>query len=1020
MRTKFHTAAVLALSTLVAHPGYAQPEDEVPIEEGDLDEAGDEVPPDQGEEITPSGDGEAAPKTPPAPSAPPPSAPDQAPPDEVAAEEVPEDEFMEEGGVDPTAPAPKGKGVVWGVVKDSNGEPVLEGPVEVVGSKTQVITDFDGRYRLELPPGKYSLRFFYEFHQPLRIEVNVELGQVTQVDADLEAEAGAEIETIPVETTLEEASLESQNLERQRSSAVTDGIGRQEISKTPDSDAAAAAQRVVGANIVDGRFVYVRGLGERYSNALLFGSPLPSPEPDKAAVPLDLFPALVLDSVNIAKTFTPDMPGDFAGGSVQVETRGVPEKFLFNASVSGVYNTQTTFKEGLDYQGGSTDWLGFDDGTRAQPNLPGYKLLRNSQKPNGDRVQDEELVGPGRDLNTPMSQRKKNMPPGHGASVVIGNGWLLGGEQKIGVIGSLNYKRDYQIRDEVLKEYRADEASDTGYSEKLNYEVERAWTEVDWGAFGSVAYQPAKGHELRLMGLHSQAAVDGASKYTGSDVSTPNRSSATQLDWVERGMSLGQLSGRHTFEALNTSELGWDLALARATRSQPDRRDVVYERDTRDDTEGWVFRDGSESGRHFFSDQNEDTFNAKLDYTQPIIDTSKLKLGGLSSRKDRSFKARRFSYGVQDASADDMFCEGSDYQGSCPDSLFVDENIDEVIQLEEGTEEETDAYDAHLNVYAGYLMADAEVAEPLRLIGGLRIEYTDQVIEPYNQFGGPAAEGADLKVTNYLPSVGLVFSASQKTKVRMGFSRTLARPQLREMAPFAFSDYFGGRRVNGNPDLVLTRINNYDTRFEYYPTLKEVLAFSFFLKTFQDPIEPVMVAQDSTSLLTYENAPSANLIGVELEGRKGLDMFTAALKDFSVITNLTLAHSRTDVGDFDGFTTSASRPLVNQAPWVFNFALDYENEAGTRGRILYNVSGKRLVEVGADRLPDAYEHSQHSLDIIASQKFAEYWQVKVQATNILNAETLVTQGKEDGPGDSNTIQRYKDGVDIGVGLSFTQ
>jgi len=1004
MRTKFYAAFAIALSTLVAQPGRAQtaPDDEVPIEEGELDDEGDEVPP--------ADEGEPAPKTPPA----------QAPADDAAAEEVPEDEFLAEEGADPTAPPAKGMGAVWGVVKDSNGEPVIEGPVEVVGTKTQVITDLDGRYRLELKPGKYSLRFFYEFHQPLRIEVNVELGQVTQIDAELEAEEGAEIETIPVETKLEEASLESQNLERQRSASVTDGIGRQEIAKTPDSDAAAAAQRVVGATVEGGRFVYVRGLGERYSNALLFGAPLPSPEPDKAAVPLDLFPALVLDSVNIAKTFTPDMPGDFAGGSVQVETRGVPEKFVFNVSLSGKVNTLTTFQDRLDYAGGSTDWLGVDDGTRAMPDLPDYLLARGEEKPNGDRVSNEDLVQPGRDLNTPMSLRTKNTPPAHAASMVVGNGWLLGGDQKIGVLASLNYKREYQIRDEVLKEYEADEDAELGYSEKVDFDVERGWSKVDWGAYTSVAYQPAKGHELRLMGLHSQSAQDTATKYEGFDEGLQNSIVATQLDWVQRGLTLGQLSGRHNFKDLNASELGWDLSAARATRDQPDRRDVVYSKLVRPEAglEGWSYVNGSESGRHFFSNQHEDSYNAKLDYTQPIIDTTKLKAGGLAALKLRDFEARRFALRPSDPRADALYCDGADYQLDCPTPLFVDENIDGVLQLQEGTQADRDSYEAHLNVYAGYLMGDIEVSEPLRAIGGARMEYTDQVIDPVNQFGGAEAERADLKVTNWLPSAGLVYSATSKSKLRLSYARTLARPQLRELAPFSFADYLGGRLVNGNPDLVLTRIDNIDTRFEYFPTLKEVLAFSFFFKHFQDPIEPVLIPAGSNNVLTFRNAAGANLLGVELEARKQLDILTEALRDFSVITNLTLAHSRTDVGEYE-FVTSPSRPLVNQAPWVFNVSLDYENEVGTRARALYNVSGKKLVEVGSDRVPDAYQHPEHSLDLIASQTFAEHWQVKAQAENVLNAQTLITQGKEDAPGDSNTVRRYKEGVDIGIGLSYT-
>lgn len=1018
MRTKFHTAFAIALSTLVALPAHAQPEEEIPIEEGELDEAGEEVPPsDEGEQAPPPGEGEGTPQAP----------PDQAPPAETPVEEVPEDEFMEEAGEDPTAPPPKGKGVVWGVLRDSNGEPVIEGPVEVVGTKTQVITDFDGRYRLELPPGKYSLRFFYEFHQPLRVEVNVELGEVEQVDAELEAEADAEIETFPIETKLEEASIESQNLKRQRSAAVTDGIGREEISKTPDSDAAAAAQRVVGANVEGGRFVYVRGLGERYSNSLLFGAPLPSPEPDKAAVPLDLFPALVLDSLNIAKTFTPDMPGDFAGGSVQIETRGVPEDLVFSVSLSGAYNTQATFKDRLDYPGSSTDWLGFDDGSRdLPPEIPrDFRAFPGAEKPDGSAVTREDLVGPGRALNTRMSPTESFTPPDHGLSVVAGNGWLLGGKQKLGVLGSVNYSHSYTLReDEILREFQADTSSPQGFAPKFDYKVDRGGDQVGWGTFGSVAYQPNEHHELRLMGLHSQSSDKSTNVYEGFDDNTDSNFAATQFIWVERGLTLGQLSGRHTFDPLNGASLGWDAALARAVRSEPDRRDTVY--NGRDGI--WAYRDGSESGRHFFADQDEVSTNLKLDYTQPIVDATSVKAGGLVALKDRTFDARRFAFRRNPTSRDpDLTCDGvggnASYPLDCPDRLFQNDNIDAVIQMEEGSEA-GDSYEAHLNVYAGYLMGDAALSEQLRAFGGARVEKTDQAIEPFNPFGGSVSvAGAELESMDWLPALGLVFSATSNAKTRFSYGRTLARPQLRELAPFAFSDYFGGKRVSGNPNLTLTTIDNYDMRFEYFPSLRETLAFSIFFKDFKDPIEPVLVPSGGQSTLVYRNAEAAKLLGLELEARKDLYFLSAALKDFTLVANLTLVWSRTEVeqtgSSEDGvpFISNPSRPLVNQAPWVVNLQLDYENEHGTGARALYNVSGRALVEVGTQGMPDAYRQPMHSVDLVASQDFLEKFQAKIEATNVLNAKTLVTQGET--PTSTNATSEYREGVTVGLGLSYT-
>jgi TonB-dependent receptor len=343
--------------------------------------------------------------------------------------------------------------------------------------------------------------------------------------------------------------------------------------------------------------------------------------------------------------------------------------------------------------------------------------------------------------------------------------------------------------------------------------------------------------------------------------------------------------------------------------------------------------------------------------------------------------------------------------------------------MEEGSLD-GDSYEARLNVYAGYLMGDIAVAESLRAFGGTRLEKTDQAIEPFNPFGGTVnVPSAELESTDWLPALGLVFSATSHAKTRFSYGRTLARPQLRELAPFAFSDYFGGKQISGNPNLTLTTIDNYDMRFEYFPSLRETLAFSIFFKDFTDPIEPVLVPAGGQNVLTYRNAEAAKLLGLELEARKDLYFLSAALKDFTLVANLTLVWSRTEVeqtgGSEDGvpFISNPSRPLVNQAPWVVNLQLDYENEHGTGARALYNVSGRALVEVGTQGMPDAYRQPMHSVDLVASQDFWEKFQAKVEATNVLNAKTLVTQGKT--PTSTNATSEYREGVTIGLGLSYT-
>jgi outer membrane receptor protein involved in Fe transport len=318
-------------------------------------------------------------------------------------------------------------------------------------------------------------------------------------------------------------------------------------------------------------------------------------------------------------------------------------------------------------------------------------------------------------------------------------------------------------------------------------------------------------------------------------------------------------------------------------------------------------------------------------------------------------------------------------------------------------------------------MAEIGLTSELRVVVGERLEVTRQSLDPSDPLGicdEATCKSANLESTDQLPALGIVYSATQQTKLRASVTRTLARPQLRELAPFTYTDYFGGRQVFGKPELKLTHITNGDLRFEYFPTLKEVLAFSFFAKDFEDPIEPVVRPQSTSQLQTFQNSPGARLIGIELEARKQLGFLASALEDFTVIGNLTLARSRIQIEQTDrGFITNLSRSLANQAPYVINLALDYEADFGLGARVLYNVSGARIVEVGADGLDDAYEHPRHLIDISVSQSLGEHFQVKATAENVLNSEVLITQGPE--ARDDNITRQYAEGVAFSVGASYT-
>jgi TonB-dependent receptor len=913
----------------------------------------------------------------------------------AAAEEAAmEAELAEAEGPGPDRPPPRGKAVIWGVVTDTKfDEAMIEAQLEVVGTNRKTFTDVNGAYRLELPPGTYSLRVRYELHQPARVnEVTVVAGEVERVDLKMVPDETA-VEEVEIVSEIDRTSTEGQTLERKRSAVVSDGVGRAEIARTPDRNAAEAAQRVVGATIVGGRFVYVRGLGERYTNALLNGAPLPSPEPDRSTVPLDLFPSLVLDSLTISKQFTPDMPADFAGGSVRINTRQFPRERLFQISLSGAYNTKATFRDRISYRGSKTDWLGYDSGYRGLASQ-----IPDDRRVDSSNFTEEERVALGKRVNTYMSTTKKGTPPNHGVSLVAGDSVKLG-EKKLGALLALTYGRTYQLRELIARTYTRDDIGEDqeGLIVADEFAGRQSVDTVRWGAFGSASLELAEGHKLGLVLFRSQSADDTVVDSEGFRESSANFLHTTHLEYVTRALNFAQLRGDHELKQLNGLEIAWHGALARATREQPDTRDIRYQRATDEDgTVGWQFvSDGS--GLHSFMDQSEDTFNGGLDVTQPIIKNEKtrtsIKVGTLLTSRERAFRARRFqiepvSRGLGDDYGEAAFCGVDRWHPGCPDKLFRQRLVStDGLILEEWTLN-LDQYDARLVVYSGYGMLDTQLSPELRAIGGVRVEATDQNFVGYDPFQRDGTElYGNLDSTDVLPALSVVYATSSKSNTRFGVSKTLARPQLREIAPVLSTSYSGELSVQGNPNLRMTKITNADLRFEHFPTMREVLAFSFFYKHFVDPIEEVAAVGSGT--INFANAKAANLIGIELESRKGLGFLAPALGDFSVLGNVTLVYSKVDLVGSSGAATNPRRALSYQSPYIVNFALDYANDKlAVDARLLYNVYGPRITTTGSQRLPDTYEEERHLVDFTVAKKIAKRFELKLQAQNLLRAPVV--------------------------------
>lgn len=927
----------------------------------------------------------------------------------------PGDDDVEVAPVDPAKKPEAGKGALTGVVRSTDSKGPVEGAqVLVVGTGFRTVTDAQGRYRLELPPGVYELRILHDLHRVQRI-TRVRVGPGIQVLDTAMRRDDALVEVFEaVEAEPVRASTATQLTLRRNSAAASDAIGAQEIARTPDRNAADTARRVVGASVVDSRYVYVRGLGERYTNALLNGMPLPSPEPDKQAVPLDIFPVVILSDLTILKTFTPDMPGDFAGGSVHIHTRDFPTKFELQATANVGFNTQSTFASRLTLpETGKLDWLGIDGGKRALPGgFPSQRLV--DINPNtGDRI---DLSPYGRALNSGMGPSRSMSAPSYGGSVVVGDSFALGAgkHHRLGYQAALSYGQTFTRRaDETLRTYAP---RDGGALQELNaYTAETGITRTQWSLFGNVGWSHRQDHKVTLTGVVTRTGEAEVRQILGFNEERSSDIEDTRLRFASRALAFGQLRGEHRIAALGKGTLTWTGMAARATLDDPDLRNTVFTFDPQSGRR--VYEETPLSGLHFFANQAERTLAGSLDYLQPLAEGKRpvsLKAGTMVVRRRRSFDARRFVFRRNPA------VDPGAYQTTA-DGLFTDGNITNgTLRLEEQTRAD-DAYTADYDVTAGYVMTDVSPVERLRIIAGPRVERSVQTVDSFDQFAPDTRRiQSTLARTDLLPAAAAVLKLGGATNLRLSGTQTVARPQLRELAPFQFSDYFGGRDIQGNPDLDRTTIVNLDSRLEWFPTPGEVLALSVFYKSFRKPIEPV-VLQSSRGVITFQNAAGAENLGAELEVRKRLGFLAPKVKwlgDFTGIFNVTFVDSQVELASSAASVqTSDKRPLAGQSPYTLNAALDYDRESsGTRVRLSYNVTGARISQVGAFGLPDVYEQPRHLVDLSAAQRLGRQLDVRGTVSNLLDAPYRFTHGRD---GAGALVNRYRVGATAMVLVTFT-
>lgn len=878
------------------------------------------------------------------------------------------------------------RGRLVGTVTDSErGQPVAGARVLVRGYGAEARAGEDGGFVLSVPVGTWDLTVIHSgFSSQSVVGLVVTEAADTPVAAALTPSA-LRLDDFVVSAPRIEGGTHALLEERRQSAAVADILGAEQMSKSGDSDAAAALRRVTGVTLVDGKFVYVRGLGERYSSTLLDGAQLPSPDPERRVVPLDLFPTDILESIVIQKTWTPDMPGEFGGGVVSLRTRRWPSKLEGSLGISGGILTGTTFARGQTGRRGRTDWLGIDGGSRALPaNV--QAASERSALLEGDRFSDlgytaEELEVFGEALDNDYRLRTRRIAPDLGLSAQIGSGFDTGkvsGGFRLSVLYDNAWERS---------PWRARFLKPKDLVPIADYAIEDLVQTVTLGGILAAGVDLGKRHHLSSTTMLTRLSDNETRTYQGfnNDVGTDIR--VTRFRYIERMLLSENLSGSHT---VGPVELGWHYAFALATRIEPDRKQVRY--DLEKSSGQWLLSSGADGNKRLFGDLDDRVHDLGLDATLSVPmkgeRTAKIRAGGAFQHKRRVVDSRRYFFAARGALATDTAVRALD-----PDAVFSPAYIDaQGFQLNENTQA-TDSYTASHVVSAAFLMAEVPILPRLTLTGGVRLEHSAQELETFVRFSATKERiRADLTTLDLLPALLATWAFRDDMQLRFSVGRTVSRPDLRELSPATFDDITGGKEVRGNPDLGRALITHVDTRWEWYPSPGESLSVAAFYKQFKDPIEEVVIL-GSQLLQSYANVPAARNVGVELEFRKSLGFLTPKLRDLSLAGNATFIWSRVkSPKDLVTVSQTGPRPLQGQSPFVVNVQLAYDNaDWGTSLSLLYNVVGPAIAEATGYEA-DIEDQPVHQLDFVASQALPHGFKVKLKLANLLGAAARQMQG----------------------------
>ncbi len=906
---------------------------------------------------------------------------------------------------------------IKGKVTDSTtGEPLIGATVQIDGTTKAAATDIDGLFAFSGldENANYTLTIKYISYKTKKID---------GVRAEAQPQV-IEIKLTPDEQTLNEITVTGvarKNTEiaviqmTKSSPVIVSNVSAQEITKTQDTNAGEVIRRVPGVSLIDDKFVMVRGLSQRYNNVWINGGAVPSSEADSRAFSFDLIPSSQIDNMQIVKTPSPEYPADYTGGFITITTKDIPAENTAELSVGGNWNDITSFSDFKYAKGSGTDFLGFDSGMRGLNG--GINSTLNSIAGNGVDLLNNHL-------NNDWRVRNMNPVGDLKLSGSLGRRWKLG-DRQLGMIAAFNYSNEYRKYENMQNNLFGVYDADKDQSNYLRYSVDDQYNHnVRLGAMLNFTLLSADGNsKYQLKNIFNQIGNDRYTWREGLSAQSDNENSA-EYYYRSRTTYNGQITGKHTF-ALD--ELDWSASYSYANRNVPDRRrylinDALEPGVMQLTSPNDISREWTKLDEHIVSAAVNDKHDFKFGSFTPS-----LKFGAYGEYRTRKYTTRDFIYNWNAASntLPDGFRQNDLSEMLSDESYF---GADRLYLLEE--QHMRNNYKGNNYLGAGYFAANIPLGN-FNIYAGLRYEYDHMELITNTRDNAESPFSHNYEYNDLFPSVNTTYKINDKHQLRLSYGKTVNRPEFREVSPSVFYDFDLASNVQGNTDLKPCYIQNVDFRYEFYPSKGEIISIAAFYKYFDSPIEWTYTVTGGTSLVySYMNAQRANNYGIELDIRKDLSFI--GLPGFSWSFNGALIKSRVK---FEAGSKEEDRPMQGQSPYLVNTGLFYKNDKLQLDvALLYNRIGKRIIGVGrsegttsgneALRVPDSYEMPRDVIDLSASKKFGNHWELKLSIRDLLAQKVYYKQFADVhySNGTSREVEQitraYKPGRNIGVSAVY--